>query len=149
MSTEKIDHTMTEDHASGNGAPLSRQMTVALTPEQYERLFFQPEGPRRGDFSKRFGMSFYQVIVEVSSLTNCHSQPYPTRSSWLLDPLHIYHLHSLRSARCRSTNQSYRLRRRLLLPRRHCHEPCRYCRVHSRKQYVEPSSITLLSCKVY
>jgi len=55
MSTEKIDHTMSEDHASGNGAPLSRQMTVALTPEQYERLFFQPEGPRRGDFSKRFG----------------------------------------------------------------------------------------------
>ncbi|KAH0336386.1 hypothetical protein KCU81_g8611, partial [Aureobasidium melanogenum] len=59
MSTEKIDHTMTEDHSSGNGAPLgaplSRQMTVALTPEQYERLFFQPEGPRRGDLSKRFG----------------------------------------------------------------------------------------------
>ncbi|KAG9588447.1 hypothetical protein KCV04_g8770, partial [Aureobasidium melanogenum] len=55
MSTEKIDHSLTEDRASGNGAPLSRQMTVALTPEQYERLFFQPEGPRRGDLSKRFG----------------------------------------------------------------------------------------------
>ncbi|KAG9833826.1 hypothetical protein KCV05_g12091, partial [Aureobasidium melanogenum] len=54
MSTEKIDHSMMEDQASGNGAPLSRQMTVALTPEQYERLFFQPEGPRRGDLSKRF-----------------------------------------------------------------------------------------------
>lgn len=58
MSTEKIDQTFTEDQASGNGAPLSRQMTVALTPEQYERLFFQPEGPRRGDLSKRFGMLF-------------------------------------------------------------------------------------------
>ncbi|KAI5241582.1 hypothetical protein E4T47_04780 [Aureobasidium subglaciale] len=52
---EKIDHSMTEDNNSGNGSPLSRQMTVALTPEQYERLFFQPEGPRRGDYSKRFG----------------------------------------------------------------------------------------------
>lgn len=55
MSTDKMEHTFTEDQASGNGAPLSRQMTVALTPEQYERLFFQPEGPKRGDFSKRFG----------------------------------------------------------------------------------------------
>lgn len=69
MSTEKIDHTMTEDHSSGNGAPmgaplgapLSRQLTVALTPEQYERLFFQPEGPRRGDLSKRFGMSLFEA----------------------------------------------------------------------------------------
>ncbi|THZ81907.1 hypothetical protein D6C84_06176 [Aureobasidium pullulans] len=55
MSTEKIEHTMTNEYAnSGNGSPLTRQMTVALTPEQYERLFFQPEGPRRGDLSKRF-----------------------------------------------------------------------------------------------
>jgi hypothetical protein len=61
MSTEKIDHSLTEDRSSGNGAPLSRQMTVALTPEQYERLFFQPEGPKRGDLSKRFGMSLYKA----------------------------------------------------------------------------------------
>ncbi|THZ93083.1 hypothetical protein D6C82_09080 [Aureobasidium pullulans] len=55
MSTEKIEHTVTNEYAnSGNGSPLTRQMTVALTPEQYERLFFQPEGPRRGDLSKRF-----------------------------------------------------------------------------------------------
>lgn len=34
--------------------PLSRQLTVNLTPEQYERLFFQPSAPRNGDFAKRF-----------------------------------------------------------------------------------------------
>jgi len=66
MSTEKIDHTFAEDQASGNGAPLSRQMTVALTPEQYERLFFQPEGPRRGDLSKRFGMFLLCIEPETS-----------------------------------------------------------------------------------
>lgn len=65
MSTEKIGSTMIDDQASGNGAPLSRQMTVALTPEQYERLFFQPEGPKRGDLSKRFGMSPLNALMIV------------------------------------------------------------------------------------
>lgn len=41
---------------NGNGTELSRQVTVALSPEQYERLFFQPSAPRRGDLAKRFGM---------------------------------------------------------------------------------------------
>lgn len=36
------------------GEPLSRQMTVAITPEQYERLFFQPT-PAKGDLAKRLG----------------------------------------------------------------------------------------------
>ena len=33
---------------------LSRQMTVALTPQQYERLFFQPTAAK-GDLSRRLG----------------------------------------------------------------------------------------------
>ena len=52
-----MEHEMVENHHSdngSNGAPLSRQMTVALTPEQYEKLFFQPSAPR-GDLSKRLG----------------------------------------------------------------------------------------------
>jgi hypothetical protein len=56
--TEKIDHEMMEHNGvniAGNGAPLSRQVTVALSSEQYERLFFQPSAPRRGDLAKRFG----------------------------------------------------------------------------------------------
>ncbi|KAF1828901.1 hypothetical protein BDW02DRAFT_511214 [Decorospora gaudefroyi] len=55
--TAKIDHEMTEHNGMGiasNGAPLNRQVTVALSPEQYERLFFQPSAPRRGDLAKRF-----------------------------------------------------------------------------------------------
>jgi hypothetical protein len=58
--TAKIDHEMSEHNGvnlSSNGSPLSRQVTVALSPEQYARLFFQPSAPRRGDLAKRFGMS--------------------------------------------------------------------------------------------
>ena len=50
---EEVEHTMSNGHS--NGAPLSRQMTVALTPEQYERLFFSPTGAQRGDLTKRLG----------------------------------------------------------------------------------------------
>jgi stress response protein SCP2 len=56
--TVKIDHEMREHNGvniTGDGNALSRQVTVALSPEQYERLFFQPSAPRRGDFAKRFG----------------------------------------------------------------------------------------------
>jgi hypothetical protein len=58
-STSKIDHEMTESNGINlsNGADLNRQITVALSPEQYERLFFQPSAPRRGDLAKRFGVS--------------------------------------------------------------------------------------------
>lgn len=57
----KIDHDFREHNgnglnAVGNGAELSRQVTVQLSSEQYERLFFQPSAPRRGDLAKRFGM---------------------------------------------------------------------------------------------
>lgn len=56
---DKVDHEMQEHSGQtgmGNGVALSRQITVQLSPEQYERLFFQPSAPRRGDFAKRFGM---------------------------------------------------------------------------------------------
>lgn len=56
----KIDHEMKEHNGHnfvGNGAELSRQVTVQLSSEQYERLFFQPSAPRRGDLAKRFGRS--------------------------------------------------------------------------------------------
>lgn len=54
----KTDHEMREHNGHniiGSGAELSRQVTVQLSPEQYERLFFQPSAPRRGDLAKRFG----------------------------------------------------------------------------------------------
>jgi succinate-acetate transporter protein len=43
------------DKVSANGESLTRQVTLTLTPEQYERLFFQPSAPARGDLAKRLG----------------------------------------------------------------------------------------------
>lgn len=56
---EKIDSAdmMEKTNTNSDGAPLDRQMTVTLSPEQYERMFFQPSAPRHGDYAKRFGMS--------------------------------------------------------------------------------------------
>ncbi|KAF2718514.1 hypothetical protein K431DRAFT_230627 [Polychaeton citri CBS 116435] len=49
------EHNDFVSNDGADGAPLSRQVTVALTPEQYERLFFSPSGPRKGDLAKRLG----------------------------------------------------------------------------------------------
>lgn len=50
-----MDKMEAESHENGaNGASLQRQLTLSLSPEQYERLFFQPSAPR-GDLSKRLG----------------------------------------------------------------------------------------------
>ncbi|MCJ1305555.1 hypothetical protein MMC08_008369 [Hypocenomyce scalaris] len=43
-----------EKSAASNGNPLSRQVTVQMSPEQYERVFFQPT-PARGDLARRLG----------------------------------------------------------------------------------------------
>lgn len=64
--TAKFDHEMAEHRginiAGGESSPLSRQVTVALSPEQYERLFFQPSAPR-GDLAKRFGMTRINIRI--------------------------------------------------------------------------------------
>ena len=52
-AAEHVDHKV-DYQTSANGAELSRQVTVSMSPEQYERLFFQPTGPARGDAAKRF-----------------------------------------------------------------------------------------------
>lgn len=44
---DKISH-------HGNGEPLGRQVTMQLSSEQYEKLFFQPTAAR-GDLAKRLG----------------------------------------------------------------------------------------------
>ena len=57
----KLNHTVTRDtqydgHSSDNAnAGLSRQVTVSMSPDQYERLFFSPTGAQKGDYAKRFG----------------------------------------------------------------------------------------------
>lgn len=50
-----VDHKMEIMTDQTTGAPLSRQVTVTMSPEQYERMFFQPGAPSRGDYAKRFG----------------------------------------------------------------------------------------------
>lgn len=54
MSSDHLEKQYTKGQ---DGAPLSRQITVTLNPEEYERLFFQPSPPR-GDLAKRLGMLF-------------------------------------------------------------------------------------------
>lgn len=65
MEHEKIDHRMVENK-SDDGSPLTRQVTVSMSPEQYEKMFFQPSAPRNADLAKRFGMDivpfFYYVF---------------------------------------------------------------------------------------
>jgi len=59
MASEQVEKSQSErissDYTNGaNGAALSRQVTVTLNHEDYERLFFQPT-PARGDLAKRLG----------------------------------------------------------------------------------------------
>jgi hypothetical protein len=82
--TAKMDHEMSEHNGTniaGNGAELSRQVTVALSPEQYERLFFQPSAPRRGDFAKRFGEFLRSLHVEFDE-TDSLRQVTQRYSAW-------------------------------------------------------------------
>jgi hypothetical protein len=130
--TMKIDHEMSEHNGVNlaNGSPLSRQVTVALSPEQYERLFFQPSAPRRGDLAKRFGMCRVDNI-SISDLTLC-SQSNIARPHRLPRPIHLHRTHSLRLSGRHCSGKSGRTEWRLLLLRLHCYECCWYRRVHPR-----------------
>jgi hypothetical protein len=63
MSTEKYEQSPDLESAMHvDGGPLDRSNTaITLSNDQYERLFFQPSKPARGDAAKRFGM-FTQVL---------------------------------------------------------------------------------------
>lgn len=52
MSSAALDNNI--DKPVHQHTDLSRQMTVQLSPEQYQRLFFQPT-PAKGDLAKRLG----------------------------------------------------------------------------------------------
>ncbi|KAL9094447.1 MAG: hypothetical protein Q9165_003297 [Trypethelium subeluteriae] len=49
-----IEHEKLETTSSGENGTLHRQVTVQMSPEQYEKLFFQPT-PARGDLARRLG----------------------------------------------------------------------------------------------
>ena len=61
--TDKIDHKMEFVDNHSNGEALSRQVTVTMSPDQYERLFFSPSGPARGDYAKRFANPTLLVLI--------------------------------------------------------------------------------------
>lgn len=52
--SEQIDHHVEANGKSDFGSPLARSVTVTMSAEQYERMFFQPTGPAKGDYAKRF-----------------------------------------------------------------------------------------------
>ena len=57
MATEKYEQSPDLESAMHiDGGPLNRETTtITLSNDQYERLFFQPSKPQRGDAAKRFG----------------------------------------------------------------------------------------------
>jgi uncharacterized protein len=56
MAEQPPQHGIDKMQNSGDSDmdPLNRQYTVSLTPDQYERLFFQPTAPK-GDLAKTLG----------------------------------------------------------------------------------------------
>lgn len=67
-SEEKMEHSTldrVETNASMvNGSPLGKQVTVSMSPEQYERMFLQPAAPK-GDLRKRLGKSLSKGISRL------------------------------------------------------------------------------------
>jgi len=52
MNGDKLEQIETSE----SGLGLNRQITMQLSSDQYERLFFQPTSAK-GDLAKRLGMS--------------------------------------------------------------------------------------------
>ena len=69
-----MDHKV-EYMGDQNGQPLSRQVTVTMSSDQYERLFFQPSGPAKGDFAKRLGnptlLGLISFLIPYTSTIFC------------------------------------------------------------------------------
>lgn len=67
-SSSELKREATHHEMAGNGSDLSRQVTLNLSAEQYEKLFFAP-APARGEtaLAKRLGMfTFFNVKLIVS-----------------------------------------------------------------------------------
>lgn len=100
MSTQsEIDNHNTNGNGIGaeksysSHAELSRQITLNLSPDQYERLFFQPSAGK-GDLSKRLGTVTY-LNIEDAELTNPR-EPNLARCPRLPDPVLLCYLLSSR-----------------------------------------------------
>ncbi len=73
LKMEGVHHV---ESTNGNGNALSRQVTVTMSPEHYERLFFQPES-RRGEssLSKQLGRLIRPVerLLDHETHSNIHT----------------------------------------------------------------------------
>jgi hypothetical protein len=67
MSSHNSEHINDKPTLGHN--ELSRQMTLQLSPDQYERLFFQPSAPK-GDLAKRLGTSLLSPPSTISHPSN-------------------------------------------------------------------------------
>ena len=112
---------------------LSRQVTMSLSADQYERLFFQPSAAK-GDLAKRLGMirpySPYS-LSDLSLLTSIR-KPHPPRRPRLPHPFLQHSLLPPPIPRLLHRIPHLSLRN-LLLPRRNRHEHRWDIRVHPRK----------------
>jgi hypothetical protein len=125
--TAKMDHEMSEHRGigiTGESSPLSRQVTVALSPEQYERLFFQPSAPRRGDLAKRFGIRSRHFVANHQA-NNIVSQSYYPWLDRFSSSVYLHSSYTLRIPRCRRSPESSGVVRRLLFLWCYSHE-CRW-----------------------
>lgn len=144
MSAEKFESS--PDLESGavhiDGAPLTRENTaITLSNDQYERLFFQPSKPQRGDAAKRFGTLIRMIERSNDEITNEQSsQPEFTRPPRFPHPIHLYNSHTMPIPGRLAALQLGRSHCRLLLPRIDCDGDRRDRRVHSRKQCVPTAS---------
>jgi hypothetical protein len=88
-------HGMTNDKLGPmDSTDLNRQtttLTMQLSADQYERLFFQPEKPK-GDLSKRFGTYLKSTRLEFRILTDHFSQPNLARSHRPPYPISDHHV---------------------------------------------------------
>jgi hypothetical protein len=70
---------------------LSRQMTLQLDADQYERLFFQPS-QAKGDLARRFG-AFLPPPSNFSSAINLfRRKSYPSGDPWFQHPFLCHRL---------------------------------------------------------
>ena len=83
---------------------LTRQLTLNISPEQYEKLFFQPTAAK-GDLAKRWGMNFFSSIFIDTAFRDgadfdCR-QSNIGRLAGFLDSIPNHHVLSARMARRR------------------------------------------------
>jgi hypothetical protein len=128
MSSASSDANM--EKPNNQHVDLSSQMTLSQSPDQYERLFFQPTAAK-GDLAKRLGMSLSSIRQRMLIRARKSDAP---RSLRLLDTLLKHCLLSPPIPRLLS-NLTHSHLRIILLPGRNCYEHSWNRRIHPREHF--------------